>query len=378
MTAGSDCRGVACVALTPTSDPPFDPESVAPLLLDWYGREGRELPWRGTRDPYRVWLSEIMLQQTGVATVIPYYQRFLERFPTVRDLAAAEADAVIELWAGLGYYSRARNLHAAARQVMSCHSGCFPESLADLQALPGVGRSTAGAIRAIAFDRKGVILDGNVRRVLCRFLAVTDDPRATATEKELWRWAEALTPENRPHDYAQAIMDLGATLCTPRRPDCGRCPLAGLCCAKVLGLEDELPRRAARKSVPTRMQVALLLERDGRFLVRQRPFSGMLGGLWEFPASEVAEGQPPLVAARRLLADLGLAGEPTEAGRVRHAYSHFKLDLRLYRATLPAGFAVAEAAESRWISPVEPNDPPLHGAHKKALSDLIRSETSTP
>lgn len=373
MTDRATRRGAACCALPPTPDPPFYPELVAPLLLEWYRREGRELPWRGTRDPYRVWLSEIMLQQTGVASVIPYYQRFLERFPTVLDLAAAEAEAVIELWAGLGYYSRARNLHAAARAVVAEYGGRFPEELEALQALPGVGRSTAGAIRAIAFDRKGVILDGNVRRVLCRLLAVESDPRATAVEKELWRWAEVLTPAERSHDYAQAIMDLGATLCAPRRPACPRCPLIGLCRARALGLELELPRRAAKKTVPTRMQVALLLERDGRLLVRRRPFSGMLGGLWEFPAVEVAEGQAPRVAARRLLADLGLGGEPTEAGRVRHAYSHFKLDLRLYRAALPVGFAVAEAAESRWLSPAEPNDPPLHGAHKKALSDLIRS-----
>ena len=378
MTDRTTCKGAACCAPASNPDPPFHPEQVAPLLLDWYGREGRELPWRGTRDPYRVWLSEVMLQQTGVITVIPYYQRFLERFPTVLALAAAEADAVIELWAGLGYYSRARNLHAAARMVVAEHGGRFPETLEALQALPGVGRSTAGAIRAIAFDRPGVILDGNVRRVLCRLLAVTDDPRATATEKELWRWAEALTPENRSHDYAQAIMDLGATLCTPRRPDCPRCPLAGLCRAKALGLEDELPRRAARKSVPTRMQVALLLERDGRFLVRQRPFSGMLGGLWEFPASDVAEGQVPLVAARRLLADLGLAGEPAEAGQVRHVYSHFKLDLRLYLAAVVDGFAIAEPAVSRWLTSAELAELPLHGAHKKVLSDLIQSEPSTP
>lgn len=378
MTDRTTCKGAACCAPTSNPDPPFHPEQVAPLLLDWYGREGRALPWRGTRDPYRIWLSEIMLQQTGVVTVIPYYQRFLDRFPTVSDLAAAEADAVIELWAGLGYYSRARNLHAAARKVVAEHGGHFPEALEALQALPGVGRSTAGAIRAIAFDRKGVILDGNVRRVLCRLLAVESDPRATAVEKELWRWAEVLTPEDRPHDYAQAIMDLGAVLCTPRRPDCGRCPLAGLCRAKALGLEAELPRRATKKAVPTKIQVALLLERGGRLLVRQRPFSGMLGGLWEFPAAEVGEGGDPSVMARRLLADLGLAGEPAEAGRVRHVYSHFKLDLRLYRAAVAAGFAIAEAAASRWLTAAELAELPLHGAHKKVLSDLIQSQPSTP
>ncbi|MEJ2202291.1 MAG: A/G-specific adenine glycosylase, partial [Desulfuromonadaceae bacterium] len=194
----------------------IDTASVAPLLLSWYGRQGRDLPWRQTRDPYRIWLSEIMLQQTGVETVIPYYLKFLDRFPSATALATADLDAVIELWAGLGYYSRARNLHATARKIVAEFDGNFPAEQSLLESLPGIGRSTAGAILAIAFEQKGVILDGNVRRVLCRLFALELNPRSTAAEKQLWRWAEALTPADRPHDYAQAIMDLGATICLPR------------------------------------------------------------------------------------------------------------------------------------------------------------------
>jgi A/G-specific adenine glycosylase len=246
-------------------DFPFAPAEVSRALLAWYGREGRDLPWRRTRDPYRIWLSEIMLQQTGVGTVIPYYERFLAAYPTVGALAQPRVEEVVELWAGLGYYSRARNLHAAARAVVERHGGGFPADLAALQALPGVGLSTAGAILSIAFDIPAPILDGNVRRVLCRLFAMAEDPRRPAAEKKLWAWAEALTPADRPHDYAQAIMDLGATLCIPKSPDCPRCPLAALCQARAQGLERELPLSGRRKAVPTVLQVALLLEREGHF-----------------------------------------------------------------------------------------------------------------
>lgn len=347
----------------------FPSADVATRLLAWYGRAGRDLPWRRTRDPYRIWLSEIMLQQTGVETVIPYYERFLEAFPTVRALAAAPVEEVVEFWAGLGYYSRARNLHAAARRVVNLN-GRFPDSLAGLMELPGVGRSTAGAILSIAFDRPAPILDGNVRRVLCRLHALEEDPRSGSGEKKLWSWAAELTPENRPHDYAQAIMDLGATVCTPRAPDCDACPLGTFCQARAFGLEKELPRRRARKKTPTQIQVALLLVSHDRCLVRRRPLSGMLGGLWEFPAAAVSEGDTPEVAASRLLQTLGLAAEPHPAGEVAHVYSHFRLDLRLYRAKADETFKVAEGEESCWLLPDELEAWPLHGAHKKAVNYL--------
>jgi A/G-specific adenine glycosylase len=345
---------------------PFESTEVAPRLLAWYGRCGRELPWRRSRDPYRIWLSEIMLQQTTVAAVIPYFERFLQHFPDVAALAAAPIEEVIAQWAGLGYYSRARNLHAAAQQVMCEHGGAFPAELAALQRLPGVGRSTAGAIYSIAFDRPGPILDGNVRRVLCRLFALEGDPRSSGAEKQLWAWATALTPEQHCHDYAQASMDLGATVCTPSAPDCPACPLETLCQARNLGLERELPRARAKKAIPTQTQVALLLVRQGQVLVRRRSLSGMLGGLWEFPGREIASHETPAAAARDLLRQLGLSGELQSAGSVRHAYSHFKLDLRLFRAGVEACGLVAEGTQS-WLPVAELSTLALHGAHQKAV-----------
>lgn len=363
---------------SPLRNIPFDPTEVATRLLAWYGRCGRDLPWRHNRDPYRIWLSEIMLQQTTVAAVIPYFERFLQRFPTVASLAAAPIEEVIAQWAGLGYYSRARNLHAAAQRVMAEHSGVFPADLEALQRLPGVGRSTAGAIFSIAFDRPGPILDGNVRRVLCRLFALEGDPRSAAADKQLWRWAEALTPGQSCHDYAQASMDLGATVCTPTTPDCPACPLEPLCQARKLGLEGELPRARAKKPIPTQTQVALLLSRQGRFLVRRRPLSGMLGGLWEFPGCEVLAGETPAAAARELLRQLGLEGELQPAGGVRHAYSHFRLELQLFSAKVAGPTASGESAPSAWFEPTELSSLALHGAHQKALALLPAPASGGP
>jgi A/G-specific adenine glycosylase len=352
--------------------PPFAAAAVAAQLLAWYGRCGRDLPWRQTRDPYRIWLSEIMLQQTGVTTVIPYYERFLQRFADVNELASAPVDEVIELWAGLGYYSRARNLHAAACQVATA-GGRVPSDLQELMALPGIGRSTAGAILSIAFDKKAPILDGNVRRVLMRLYAVDEPPRAAAVEKVLWLRAEELTSAERPHDYAQAIMDLGAMVCTPRNPDCQVCPLASLCLASRLGLAGELPRRQPRKPVPLVRQVALLLERAGEYLVRKRPLQGMLAGLWEFPCRELTDGQQALAAAAELLAEPALSGQLRELGRVRHAYSHFRLEVAVFQVAVDGDLLIGQVAEGQpsvWLPPAKLAELALHGAHKKVRALL--------
>ena len=344
---------------------PFPPHEVAERLLAWYGAEGRDLPWRHTRDPYAIWLSEVMLQQTGVETVIPYYRKFLERFPAVADLAAAPVEEVIELWAGLGYYRRARNLHAAARQVVDDFDGLFPATLEALQALPGVGRSTAGAILSIAFDIPAPILDGNVRRVLCRLFALGGDPRSSAAEKKLWAWSEALTSQTRPHDYAQAIMDLGATLCTPRQPACGRCPLAALCEGFRQGLAESLPEARPRKQLPVRRQVALVLERDGDVLVSRRGLDGMLAGLWEFPVREIAGDEISESVAAGLAAELG-GEQPEHLGTVRHLYSHFRLETELF-ISFSRSDRVAEREACRWVPRAELSRLALHGAHQKAL-----------
>lgn len=348
---------------------PFKPAEVSRRLLSWYGKEGRSLPWRGTRDPYRIWLSEIMLQQTTVAAVIPYYERFLQRFATIESLAAASLDDVIGLWAGLGYYSRARNLHRAAQKIAS-EPGPFPDSLESLLELPGVGRSTAGAILSIAFDKPAPILDGNVRRVLVRLFAWDQDPRSSRAEKQLWQWAEALTPEAHPHDYAQAIMDLGATVCVPRVPLCESCPLQELCQSFEQGCAELLPVARKQVKVPVRQQVALLIKRSDLYLLRQRPAEGFLGGLWEFPAAEVSAEQQPRQAAGRLLSDLGLVGQLSEAGSVRHAYSHFKIELALFEVELDGVQSVAEEASYRWCPREDMQDLALHGAHRKAVAQF--------
>ena len=277
--------------------------NLAPALIRWQRRHGRHhLPWQKTRlelgtpaggaavlrDPYRVWLSEVMLQQTQVATVIPYFEAFLRAFPTVTDLAAADAEQVMGLWAGLGYYSRARNLHAAARQVAEA-GGAFPQTAQELEALPGVGRSTAAAIAVFAFGERAAILDGNVKRVLSRVFAVEGDPAGSVTLARLWTHAEAeLPPEGAPAadliDYTQGLMDLGAMVCTRSRPDCGRCPLATLCQARQQGEPERYPQARRKKTVPVRA-VNLLWVEDAqrRVLLQARPDSGLWGGLWSLP-----------------------------------------------------------------------------------------------
>ena len=351
------------------SDLRFQPAEVAPRLLDWYGLEGRDLPWRNTRDPYRIWLSEIMLQQTRVTAVIGYYRRFLNNLPTVEQLASAPPGKIIDLWAGLGYYARARNLHAAAKVVVEEFAGIFPSTVDELQKLPGVGRSTAGAIAALAFDRRAPILDGNVRRILCRLFALREPPRSTAAEKQLWQWAERLTPEQDVHDYTQAIMDLGATVCVPRKPLCADCPLNDLCQACQLGLEQELPLQQATKKLPLRHEVALLLERQGGYLVRRRLSSGFLGGLWEFPSIGLNDREPAEDKLPLLMADLGVTGEAQFLGSIRHIYSHFRLELQIYRLSTEDLPQVAET-ENDWCAAAQLSDLALHGAHKKALGKL--------
>jgi A/G-specific adenine glycosylase len=351
------------------TDLPFDPDSVAPRLLDWYGRAGRDLPWRNSRDPYRIWLAEIMLQQTRVESVIGYYRRFLAGFPTLERLAAAPLTAVIDLWAGLGYYARARNLHAAARIVVEEFGGCFPESVDNLQQLPGVGRSTAGAIAALAFDKRAPILDGNVRRILCRLFAWQEPPRSTAADKQLWRWAERLTPQQQVHDYTQAIMDLGAILCLPRKPRCEQCPLQQLCQARTSGLEQQLPLKQTSKKLPVRHEIALLLEWQGRYLVRRRAVSGFLGGLWEFPTLGLAADELPEQKVALLLADFSVTGTAQPLGSITHIYSHFRLELQLLRVSIAELSTVAEG-ETDWCTIAQLNELALHGAHKKALGKL--------
>jgi len=325
-------------------------DAFAARLLDWYDREGRkDLPWHRDRTPYRVWLSEVMLQQTQVATVIPYFERFVARFPDVDALARAALDDVLALWTGLGYYARARNLHAAAREIVARHAGELPADLDQLIRLPGIGRTTAGAILAAAFGERAPILDGNVKRVLARFHALPGHPGEPQAARALWTYADAHTPNERVADYTQAIMDLGALVCRRSKPDCGRCPVSADCAARVSARVDQFPAPRPRRELPTRRaRMFLITDPDGRCLLERRPPTGLWGGLWTPPEREA---DTPLAA---LLAELGVDGDasaPQMLQPFRHSFTHFHLHIEPVRARLPsAPVALADAERYRWWS----------------------------
>jgi A/G-specific adenine glycosylase len=317
---------------------------IAEALLPWFDAHGRhDLPWQADPTPYRVWVSEVMLQQTQVETVKPYFERFTARFPDAGALAAAAPDEVMGLWSGLGYYARARNLHRAAQDITARHGGELPASLGALMALPGIGRSTAGAILALASGVRQPILDGNVKRVLARAFLVEEAPDTAAGLRRLWELAEACTPDLRVADYTQAVMDLGATVCTRAQPSCQRCPLAGGCAALAAGRAAELP--APKRRAPRRERSAhfVFVLQDGRVLLERRPPRGIWGGLWTPPEF------PDEAAARAYLAARHRAAEPTRVlPSVRHVFTHFDLVIRpwVLQAGAPAG--VIDEREARW------------------------------
>ncbi len=323
------------------------PGAIAPRLLPWFDVHGRHhLPWQIDRTAYRVWISEIMLQQTQVATVIPYFQRFMARFPDVAALAQASVDEVLALWSGLGYYARARNLHNAARRVVDDHAGELPAAFDALAALPGIGRSTAGAILALAHEQRFAILDGNVKRVLTRYHAVEGWPGDTRVARELWSLAEHHTPHERVRDYTQAIMDLGATLCGRSRPDCARCPLSGDCLAYARGTPQRYPTPRRRRERPCRETSMLIVQADdGAVLLQRRPAAGVWGGLYCFPEPEDDES-----ASQWCRRQLGARRcRDHRLPSLTHAFTHFELTIHpvLVRLeSLPA--AVMEGEEWLW------------------------------
>jgi A/G-specific adenine glycosylase len=312
------------------------------ILLAWYDRHRRRLPWRAppgeVPDPYRVWLSEIMLQQTTVKTVAPYYARFLQRWPDVKALAASALADVLKAWAGFGYYARARNLHACARTVVERHGGCFPDEVAALAALPGIGRYTAAAIAAIAFGKRATPVDGNIERVIARLFAV--GAPLPGAKPEIRRRAESLTPDERPGDFVQALMDLGAMICTPVRPSCALCPWNDACAAHRLGSPESFPRKAPKAQGRLRRGAAFWIERaDGAVLVRTRPLTGLLAGMAEVPTSEWTHDFDPAAARRaapRLTNGKAKLAWRKLPGKVTHVFTHFPLELIVYAAVVPA------------------------------------------
>ena len=322
----------------------------ATRLLHWFDEFGRkDLPWQHPRAPYRVWVSEIMLQQTQVATVIGYFERFMQRFPGVAELARAPQDDVLHLWTGLGYYARARNLHKAAKAIVAEHHGELPADLNELNALPGIGRSTAGAILAQGFDQRAVILDGNVKRVLTRHGAVEGFPGKTAVERELWTLADSHTPKHRVADYTQAIMDLGATLCVRRTPNCSACPLAIDCKALATGRVADFPYGKPKKAKPTRnTRMYVVRSQDGDVLLTQRPQTGIWGGLWNPPE------RPSDYVDADFMKEYGFKDCDVLQGETfRHTFSHYHLDITpvFVELTGPSPTAVADGEASVWYQP---------------------------
>ncbi len=342
-------------------------------LAAWFREEARDLPWRRTGDAYRIWLSEIMLQQTRVDQGLPYYMRFLDAFPDVRSLARASEDEVLKQWEGLGYYTRARNLHKAAKTVVEDYGGEVPKSADLLQLLPGIGKYTAGAIASIAFGERVPVVDGNVKRVLSRLFDIEACIDESATETDLWDMAGALVPTKGPGDFNQAMMELGARICTPKNPACTECPVAACCEAKRLGVQAARPVRKAKKPVPHQELVVAVIERDGELLIGKRPPGGMLAGLWEFPGGTLGSGETHQTAlARSCRETLGIE---VKAGgliaTVKHAYTHLRVTLNVYRCNLRQGEPTPTThTELRWATRSELSDYPFPKGNLKFIGLL--------
>ncbi len=336
--------------------------SFSDALLSWFDQHGRhDLPWQVTDDPYKVWVSEIMLQQTQVKTVLQYFGRFIQRFPDVDALGRASWDEVAPYWAGLGYYARARNLHKAAGIVS--RNGQFPTSLEQWMELPGIGRSTAGALMSLGLRQYGVILDGNVKRVLARFFAIEDDLSKPVHERALWQRAEQLCPSERNHDYTQAIMDLGATICTPKKPLCLYCPMQMHCQAHQQGLENELPFKKTKKPVPVKSAQVMLLHCEDEWLWLQRPPSGLWGGLWCLPIFE--ENHVFSEQQRRLKL---ISTDPVT--QISHSFTHFTwlLDAHVFAIETELKEYLSSELEGTWLSPQQATDLGIPTAMKKLIS----------
>src|SRR5262245_12424156 len=349
-------------------------------LLRWYDDHQRDLPWRNTTDPYPVWISEVMLQQTQVQTVIPYYLRFLEQFPSIGELAHADTDALLKLWAGLGYYSRARNLQKAARIVLDQFNGEFPREYRDVLTLPGIGRYTAAAIVSIAFRESYAVLDGNVSRVLARLLRIAGDPKSSAIQSRLWTAAQRLLPADRPGDFNQAVMELGATVCSPRQPRCLLCPWTRHCLARQEGLQELLPQKVQREKTRKLLRAAVIIRHRGRFLIVRRSGRGLLEGFWEFPSTELRPNGSTMEIVRRFVAETYQARvesfEPFIT--VKHSITSRRIELQVFQARVAGGLKPnGHAMDCRWVRLRDMGQYPFAAASQRIVEALNRvAETS--
>ncbi len=345
-------------------------------LLDWFDAEFRELPWRQTRDPYKIWVSEVMLQQTQVKTVIPYYQRFVAALPVVASLAAADLSQVLKLWEGLGYYARARNMKKAAEQIVREHSGVFPKSMKEIERLPGIGEYTAAAVASIAFGTAVPAIDGNVSRVLARLFFIHENPKTPSGHRTIKGLAERLLDRERPGDFNQAMMELGAVICTPRRPQCPLCPVKSFCDAFVRGMQEHVPVKNAKKEQP-HVNIAVGLVWNGnRLLIDRRHEKGLLGGLWEFPGGKIEEGETPEQAVvREVREELGVETEVLgHFMSLDHAYTHFSITLHAFHCRYLGGEPQAlDCAEWRWATKEELPKLAFPRANAKLIAKLLES-----
>ena len=352
-------------------------------LLAWYGESNRPLPWRSTRDPYAIWISEILLQQTRVNTAISYYERFLERFPTLSDLAESSIEAILQAWQGLGYYGRARNLHRAAKILKEEFDGRIPGEPEALKRLPGIGPYTAAAIASIAFDKDVAVLDGNVTRVLCRVYGIHDDPNRPSTQRGLQEIADRLLPKGQASVFNQAVMELGALVCTPAGPECPVCPVKGIYVAHKRGVVEMLPLRVPKKKIPVRVRVVSAIRYRGRLLFKRRALEGFLGGLWELPGVYLERREGNREGLRRLKKEIGsrLSLESLPERRaffVKHVYSHFEESNLVFLCKGAGGTNAGRGGNGeqtyRWIHPKKLDPYPITGATRKILRKLEQTQ----
>jgi len=351
-------------------------ESLSAKLLAWYDVHARILPWRSEPSPYRTWVSEVMLQQTQVDTVIPYFKRWLEHFPTLESLAAVEQTEVLQLWEGLGYYSRARNLHRAAQKVVTEFSGILPNDMKTLLSLPGIGRYTAGAILSIAFNQKQPALDGNIRRVYTRLTNSFEPIGTSSSDKHLWKFAESVLPETRAGDFNQALMDLGSIVCLSQNPLCNNCPIQTDCQAFSHGTQLSLPAKSQKAPIPHWIVGAGVVFRDSEVLIAKRPQKGLLGGLWEFPGGKLEPDDQDLAACirRELIEELELrvvVGQ--QLGIFKHAYTHFKVTLHAYFCSPESGQTLEESETLRWVRPDQLADFPM-GKVDRRIANMLNEK----
>lgn len=343
-------------------------------LLRWYRQNARDLPWRRTQDPYAIWISEIMLQQTQVGTVIPYYGRFLKRLPTVQKLARAKLDTVLKLWEGLGYYSRARNMQRAAQVITRELQGCFPTEAAELRKLPGIGAYTAAAVASIAFNKPEPLVDGNVARVLSRLFRLRMDPKAKPGQERLWALATTVLAPRSAGDFNQGLMELGALICRPDIPNCESCPLRRQCQAYSHGEQDELPLRQPGKKTPLYHIAAGVVYRDGLILIDRRPPKGLLGGLWEFPGGKRERGESlKATVVREVEEELGIeVCVLRKLMVVDHAYSHFRIRLHVYICEFVSGQVQCRSCTAfRWVPPSQLSNYAFPAANKRIIDRLL-------